>query len=66
MGDVPSDKVSSSGGAEGTTLAPEPNATKSLSSSGYMGPGIYENSSAMMMNHMAYSLPTHQSQPSPP
>lgn len=107
MGDVPSDKVNSSRGAEGTTLAPEPDASKptpgsgkfslgpsqkflwmealtwsplvgvdnagqparpaqanQYSSPGYMGHGRYEPSS-MIMNHMAFSLPNPQSQPSP-
>ncbi|KAJ5802228.1 Nucleotide-binding alpha-beta plait [Penicillium pulvis] len=83
MGDVPSGKVNSSRGAEGT-LAQEPDASKptpgsgtestgpplrpvqanQYSSPGYMGHGRYEPSS-MSMNHMAFSLPNPQSQPSP-
>lgn len=107
MGDVPSGKVNSSRGAEGTNLAQEPDASKPTpgsgkfsldpvqrflrmealtlsdligtdnagqplrpvqanhySSPGYMGHGRYEPS-PMSMNHMAFSLPNPQSQPSP-
>ncbi|KAJ5732807.1 hypothetical protein N7493_004288 [Penicillium malachiteum] len=84
MGDVPSDKINSSRGAEGKTLVSESNASKSTAGFGsvagqptrpgqashypthdYMGPGRYGPSTSMNMNHMAYSLPNPQSQPSP-
>ncbi|KAJ5637259.1 Nucleotide-bindingalpha-beta plait [Penicillium lividum] len=79
MGDVPSDKVNASGGEEGTNLAPESNASKATSragtdndgqsrpaqGTGYIRHGRYETPSPLIMNHMAYSLPNPQSQPSP-
>ena len=81
MGDVPSGKNNSSRGTGEKNPPPVPNASSTSgnvtqparpahgnhqpSSTGYPGPRLYGPSSPLDMGNMAYSLPAHQTQPSP-